>query len=85
MPTIVEARPKDQQLVFPGSDKTARLWPLLAATLAVSVSTVKTHVANLLAKIGCRDRVQAIIYAYEHGVVESGSCGEPPIPARRPL
>ncbi|MFI6532360.1 response regulator [Nonomuraea sp. NPDC050547] len=45
----------------------------IAQTLTVSVSTVKTHVANLLAKIGCRDRVQAIIYAYEHGVVEPGS------------
>ncbi|MFI6909351.1 response regulator [Nonomuraea sp. NPDC050394] len=44
----------------------------IAQTLAVSVSTVKTHVANLLAKIGCRDRVQAIIYAYEHGVIEPG-------------
>ncbi|MEU4833195.1 response regulator transcription factor [Streptosporangium sp. NPDC023615] len=45
----------------------------IAQALTVSVSTVKTHVANLLAKLGCRDRVQAIIYAYEHGVVEPGS------------
>lgn len=45
----------------------------IAQALTVSVSTVKTHVANLLAKVGCRDRVQAIIYAYEHGVVEPGS------------
>jgi DNA-binding NarL/FixJ family response regulator len=44
----------------------------IAQSLIVSVSTVKTHVANLLAKIGCRDRVQAVIYAYEHGVVEPG-------------
>ncbi|MFC4587561.1 response regulator [Sphaerisporangium corydalis] len=44
----------------------------IARTLAVSVSTVKTHVAGLLSKIGCRDRVQAVIYAYEHGVVEPG-------------
>lgn len=44
----------------------------IARTLAVSVSTVKTHVAGLLAKTGCRDRVQAVIYAYEHGVVEPG-------------
>ncbi|WP_308250531.1 response regulator transcription factor [Nonomuraea rhizosphaerae] len=44
----------------------------IARALVVSVSTVKTHVANLLAKIGCRDRVQAVIYAYEHGVVEPG-------------
>ncbi|MEV4105369.1 LuxR C-terminal-related transcriptional regulator [Nonomuraea sp. NPDC049649] len=39
----------------------------IAESLTVSVSMVKTHVANLPAKIGCRDRVQAIIYAYEHG------------------
>ncbi len=44
----------------------------IARTLALSVSTVKTHVAGLLAKTGCRDRVQAVIYAYEHGVVEPG-------------
>ncbi|MEO3887886.1 response regulator transcription factor [Nonomuraea sp. B5E05] len=45
----------------------------IAEALTVSVSTVKTHVANLLPKIGCRDRVQAVIYAYEHGVVEPGT------------
>ncbi|RSN67621.1 MULTISPECIES: response regulator [Actinomadura] len=44
----------------------------IAATLFLSVSTVKTHVARLLAKIDCRDRVQAVIYAYEHGMVEPG-------------
>jgi DNA-binding NarL/FixJ family response regulator len=40
--------------------------------LSVSPSTVKTHVGNLLAKLGCRDRVQAVVYAYEHAVVTPG-------------
>ena len=45
----------------------------IAKALFVSDNTVKTHVTHLLDKLGLRDRVQAVIYAYETGIVEPGS------------
>ena len=41
----------------------------IAAELFLGVQTIKTHVANLLAKLGARDRTQAVIIAYESGFV----------------
>ena len=41
----------------------------LAREFVVSEATVKTHVAHVLAKLGLRDRVQAVVFAYESGVI----------------
>jgi DNA-binding NarL/FixJ family response regulator len=45
----------------------------IAAQLVVSDTTVKTHVAHLLQKLDLRDRIQAVVFAYESGVVEPGA------------
>ncbi|HEY3544128.1 MAG TPA: LuxR C-terminal-related transcriptional regulator [Gaiellaceae bacterium] len=44
----------------------------IADELVIGEATVKTHVARILRKLGVRDRVQAVVLAYESGVVEPG-------------
>ena len=45
----------------------------IAAELFVSPETVKTHVSNILSKLGLRDRISAVIWAYEHGLISPSS------------
>jgi DNA-binding NarL/FixJ family response regulator len=44
----------------------------IAAALVIEASTVKTHIKRILAKLDARDRVQAVIFAYETGLIRPG-------------
>ncbi|MFE7099238.1 response regulator [Streptomyces erythrochromogenes] len=84
--TPAPARPAAAAAAAAPADMTPRereIWQLLAtgldnaeiaAALDISVSTVKNHITGIFGKLGVRDRAQAVIAAYESGLVEAG-CG----------
>ncbi len=58
------------RLIASGSSNSA-----IAATLFVSEPTIKTHINRLFRKLGVRDRIQAVVLAYETGLVRPGEGG----------
>ena len=47
----------------------------IAATLFLSEATVKTHLAHVFTKLDLRDRAQAVVVAYESGLIRAGRAG----------
>ena len=67
-PALTEREAEVLQLVAQGMSNAE-----IAGRLGVGEATIKTHVSNVLAKLQLRDRIQAVIYSYEHRLVTPGT------------
>ncbi|EQD85324.1 LuxR family two component transcriptional regulator [Saccharopolyspora erythraea NRRL 2338] len=67
-PTLTEREAEVLRLMAKGLSNTE-----IAGELFIGIQTVKTHVGNVLAKLGARDRTQAVVFAYESGFVSPAS------------
>ena len=52
----------------------------IGSTLCISEGTVKSHIGHIFTKLELRDRAAAIVFAFDHGLVQPGSAGEGPTP-----
>ncbi len=72
-PEAGDERDEDRPADAPRQGHAQRDGLEIASALVVSDATAKTHVKHILAKLGLDNRVQAVVYAYESGVVTPGA------------
>src|SRR5207244_10580784 len=70
-PAVTELTPREREVLDLLTRGLSN--PEICQQLVISEATAKTHVARILQKLDLRDRVQAVIYAYESGLVRAGS------------
>lgn len=66
-PELTQLTAREREVLLLVAD--ARSNSEIASALGVGEETVKTHVSRVLAKLGVRDRIHAVVYAHEHGLV----------------